>query len=124
MHLVRLLPPLPTLNAYAAPAVNATEAHDMFLEVLPIRVIPMLDRIDDYSRISSVNSTVSTTCILGSIVVILQMTVILRGAIMRRIVKPFVVDHFISRSKEFYRFTPVLWDFRNGALGHLMVRWR
>eukprot|EP00966_Prymnesium_polylepis_P050612 1171951-Prymnesium_polylepis.1 len=80
----------------------------------------MLDRTDEYLQIGVVNSTVSTTCFLGSIVVLLQMTVILRGAVMSRVVKPFVVDHLLSRSEEFIRFTPIM-DGRGDVRGQLVA---
>jgi len=120
MHLVPLFSQLKAELAAPFSLPNATGAHNKSLEVLLIRFTPMLHRTHEFPPIGDANSTLSTTCVLSSIVVLLQMTVVLHGVMMSRVVKPFVVDRLLSRSEEYIRFTPIM-ERRGGVWGQLVA---
>ena len=61
---------------------------------------------------------------LGSMVVFLQMTLVLRGIVMSREVRPFVVDHLRSLSKDYLRLTPLWHALPRGAIVVRRVRVR
>lgn len=97
-----------TSTALRVAVGNATNRCDYALELVPIKYTRMLDRTDEFALIGDVNATMSPTCMLGSMVVLLQMTLVLRGIVMSREVRPFVVDHLRSLSNDYLRLTP-LW---------------
>ena len=95
---------------------NATSCCDYTLELVPIQYTRMLDRTGEFASIGDVNATMSPTCILGSMVVLLQMTLVLRGIVMSREVRHFVVDHFRSLSNDYLRLTPLWHAVPRGAI--------
>lgn len=95
---------------------NATSRCDYTLELVPIRYIRMLDRADEFASIGDVNATMSPTCLLGSMVVLVQMTLVLRGIVMSREVRPFVIDHLRSLSNDYLRLTPLWHVLPQGAI--------
>ena len=99
------------------PAPTALEAHDMFLEMLPLRVTAMLDRTYENLSIGAADSSMSAVCLVGAVVVLFQMTVVLRGAAVSRTARLFVVEHFLFGSEKFLRFTPIVADRRGGGSG-------
>ena len=105
-----------TSTAMRVAVGNATSCCDYTLELVPIHYIRMLDRTDEFSSIGDVNATMSSTCMLGSMVVLLQITLVLRGIVMSREVRPFVVDHLRSLSKEYLRLTPLWLGVPPGAI--------
>eukprot|EP00966_Prymnesium_polylepis_P312333 7217134-Prymnesium_polylepis.3 len=58
----------------------------------------------------------TSTCMLGSVVVLLQMTLVLRGIVMSREVRPFVIDHIRSLSRDYLRLTPLWHAVPHGAI--------
>ena len=95
---------------------NATSSGDYTLELVPVHYTRMLDRTGEFVSIGDVNSTLSPTCLLGSMVVLLQMTFVLRGIVMSREVRPFVVDHLRSLSKDYLRLPPLWYAVPRGAV--------
>ena len=95
---------------------NATGHCDYTLELVPVQYIRMLDRTDGLASIGEVNATMSPTCLLGSMVVLLQMTLVLQGIVMSREIRPFVVDHLRSLSKDYLRLTPLWHALPRGAI--------
>ena len=87
---------------------NTTGAFDYTLELFPIHYTRMLDRTSEFVSIGGVNTTVSPMCVLNSMVVLLQITLVIRGIVMSREVRPFVVYHLRSLSEDYLRLTP-LW---------------
>ena len=110
MHLSAdtVLSDMPSVGTMHLAVGNATSRCDYTLELVPIRFTRMIERTGDFISIGDVNATMTPTCILGSMVVLLQMTLVLRGIVMSREVRPFVVDHIRSVSKDYLRLTP-LW---------------
>ena len=120
MHLLSAYP-LPELAAVTSTAMhvavsNATSRCDYTLELVPIQYIRMLDRTDGFASIGDVNATMTSTCMLGSVVVLLQMTLVLRGIVMSREVRPFVIDHLRSLSRDYLRLTPLWHAVPRGAI--------
>ena len=120
MHLLYAYP-LPELAPVASTAMrvafsNATSHCDYTLELVPVQYIRMLDRTDGFSSLGDVNATMTSTCMLGSVVVLLQMTLVLRGIVMSREVRPFVIDHLRSLSRDYLRLTPLWHAVPRGAI--------
>ena len=120
MHLLSAYPLselAPASSAAMRVAVgNETSRWDYTLELVPLQYIRMLDRADEFVSIGNVNVTMSPTCLLGSMVVFLQMTLVLRGIVMSREVRPFVVDHLRSLSNDYLRLTPLWRAVPRGAI--------
>ena len=77
------------------------------LEIIPIHVTRMLDHSGVLSSSGAFDATITSSCVLDSMVVLLQMTLVLHGIVMSRKVQSFVVDHMRSLSQEYLRFTPL-----------------
>ena len=106
--LVSAYPLSESFTALRIAVSNATSPCDYTLELVPIQYTRMLEQTEEFISIGDINATMSPTCILGSMVVLLQMKLVLRGIVMARDVRPFVVDHIRSVSKDYLRLTP-LW---------------
>ena len=104
MHLLSLpsFPPPPLGVPRNATALNYT------IELLPVRYTPMVDYRHATSQTAG-NASLTSTRVLGSVVVLLQITLLLQGSVLTRAVKPFVLDHFREVSADYVRFTP-LWE--------------